>query len=238
MIGLTTYYDDARWSSWSRAAALLPAPYFELVAAAGGRPVLVPPVRNGPGGPAAGSTEVVSVLDGLVISGGGDLDPTWYGAEAHPESDPPDRCRDRSEASLLDAALHADLPVLAICRGMQVLNVGRGGSLHQHLPSVTGDLAHRPRRGEFGDVKVTTVAGTRVAELMGEVAEVRCSHHQAVDRVGQGLVVSAWAQDAGSGAGSVVEALEMPDRRFVLGVQWHPEEAGDRRLFAALVGAT
>lgn len=239
LVGVTTYHAEASWGPWRRPAALVPSSYFELVAAAGGRPVLLPPCRSSPGGPSAGAAEVAASLDALVLIGGGDLDPTSYGAPAHPQVAGVTAGRDLSEAALLAAALGADLPVLAICRGLQILNVHLGGTLLQHLPDVLGHRGHQPAAGQFADVVVETVAGTVTAAVIGEKETVRCSHHQGIDRLGQGLVVSARSVEAGAGDGEgVVEAAELRGRRFVVGVQWHPEESGDVRLFDALVAAT
>jgi gamma-glutamyl-gamma-aminobutyrate hydrolase PuuD len=231
LIGVSTYVADVAWGSWERRAAVLPESYFELVAAAGGRPLLLPPPSSAPGGPGAGAAEVIAVLDGLVLTGGGDVDPAAYGEEADAEVGGVDRNRDASERALLAAALEADLPVLAICRGCQVLNVYRGGTLHQHLPDVVGNLDHRQAPMVFGDVDVETVPGTVTADVFGPTTTVRCSHHQAIRALGPGLVVTARARDG------VVEAVEMPSARFVLAVQWHPEEAMDQRPFDALVKA-
>ncbi len=231
LVGLSTYVVDARWSTWERRSATLPASYFELVAAAGGRPLLLPPPTTAVGGPGAGADEVIAVLDGLVLTGGGDVDPQVYGEEVGPETGGIDPARDESERALLDAALRADLPVLAICRGCQVLNVLLGGTLHQHVPDVVGNLDHRSAPLEFGDVDVETVPGTTTAAVFGPVTTVLCSHHQAIAELGRGLEVTARAGDG------VVEAVEMPAARFVLGVQWHPEEGMDRRPFDALVAA-
>ena len=236
IVGLTTYYAEAAWSSWRRPAAVLPAPYFELVAAAGARPILLPPVREGVGGAGFAAAEVVAALDALILSGGPDVDPARYGARSRPETDAPDPDREESERALLLAALDADLPVLGICRGLQVLNVALGGTLHQHLPEQPGNRRHRPCPGQFAEVTVATVPGTRLAAILGDRDDVRCSHHQAVDRLGAGLVVSATSAEP-DGSGALVEGLELPDRRFVVGVQWHPEESGDPRLFRALVAA-
>ena len=156
LIGVTTYYSDARWAAWHRPAAVVPAAYFELVAAVRCPPLLLPPVRTARGGPAAGAAEVVGALDALVLVGGADLDPASHGQAPHPSADLPDPVRDEAERALLVAALDVDLPVLAICRGLQVLNVLFGGSLHQYLPEVTGSHAHQPaargvrRRGGRG----------------------------------------------------------------------------------------
>jgi gamma-glutamyl-gamma-aminobutyrate hydrolase PuuD len=231
LIGLSTYVDHARWGSWERPAALLPESYFELVAAAGGRPVLLPPSRTAPDGPGQGADEAIAVLDGLVLTGGGDVDPLVYGEEAVPEVGGVDVNRDASERALLQAALRADLPVLAICRGCQVLNIELGGTLHQHLPDVVGHAEHRTAPSVFGDVQIETEPGSLVAEVFGPHPTVLCSHHQAIRELGHGLVPTARTHDG------VVEAVELPGTRFVLAVQWHPEEGGDQRPFDALVRA-
>jgi gamma-glutamyl-gamma-aminobutyrate hydrolase PuuD len=210
---------------------VLPESYFELVAAAGGRPVLLPPTRRAPGGPGAGAAEVIGILDGLVLTGGGDVDPSAYGEAADPHVAGVNPDRDASEMALLAAALEADLPVLAICRGMQILNVELGGTLHQHLPDVVGQDAHRTAPLVFGPVDITTDPDTRAAAVFGAATTVLCSHHQAIDRLGRGLAVTAQAGDG------VIEAVELTSATFVLGVQWHPEEGGDQRPFDALVAA-
>ena len=231
LIGVSTYVADVAWSNWERRAAVLPASYFELVAAAGGRPLLVPPTSTAPDGPEAGADQVVDVLDGLVLTGGGDVDPAAYGEDPDPEVGGVNPVRDASERALLAAALQADLPVLAICRGCQVLNVYLGGTLHQHLPDVIGSLDHRKVAMQFEDVDVVTEPGTRTAAVFGPTTTVRCSHHQAIRDLGRDLVVTARAGDG------VIEAVELPSAHFVLAVQWHPEEAMDQRPFDALVRA-
>jgi putative glutamine amidotransferase len=231
LIGLTTYVADVRWGSWERRAGVLPQSYFELVAAAGGRPLLIPPPSTAPDGPEAGADEVIAVLDGLVLTGGGDVAPDAYGEAADPETGGVDQTRDASERALLAAALRADLPVFAICRGCQVLNVELGGTLHQHLPDVVGHLKHRAKPYVFDDVDVDTVPGSLTADVFGPTPVVRCSHHQAIRELGRGLVQTAATDDG------VTEAVELPGARFVLGVQWHPEEQNDRRPFDALVRA-
>ncbi len=191
LVGVSTYVADVAWGSWERRAAVLPESYFELVAAAGGRPLLLPPPSTAPGGPAAGAAEVIAVLDALVLTGGGDVDPAAYGEVPDHEVGGVDPNRDASERALLAAALDADLPVLAICRGCQVLNVHLGGTLHQHLPDVVGNLDHRRAPMVFEDVDVATVPGTVAADVFGAGTTVRCSHHQAIRDLGRGLVVTA-----------------------------------------------
>ncbi len=228
VIGLTTYLDRVRTGVWDVTAGFLPANYFQGVTMAGGIAVLLPPQPVGPGA----ADRVLDTLDGLVITGGKDIDPASYGAAAHHDTDEPSSVRDAWEFALLRAALRRGLPMLGICRGAQVLNVAFGGTLHQHLPDVLGHHGHRAGNAVFTSLSVRTVPGTRLAGLLGESAEVRCYHHQAVANVGEGLVVSAWDADG------VIEALEVPGDSFALAVQWHPEERlDDLRLFSAIVAA-
>ncbi|ORW08598.1 glutamine amidotransferase [Mycobacterium kyorinense] len=228
VIGMTTYLDQAQTGIWDVRASFLPAAYFQGVTLAGGVAVLLPPQPVDAG--IAG--RVLDGLDGLVITGGKDVDPATYGRPPHPASDEPGPERDAWEFALLRGALDRKLPVLGICRGAQVLNVALGGTLHQHLPDVIGHSGHRAGNAVFNTLSVRTVPGTRLAKLLGESADVRCYHHQAIAEVGAGLVVSAWDVDG------VIEALELPGDDFVLAVQWHPEESlDDLRLFDAIVDA-
>jgi putative glutamine amidotransferase len=228
LIGVSTYVAEAAWGAWRRPAAVLPESYYELVAAAGGRPLLLPPLRTA-AGPGFGAGEVIDRLDGLVLTGGGDVDPAAYGETAGAEVGGVDPVRDGSERALLAAALARDLPVLAICRGLQILNTERGGTLFQHLPEVVGHDGHRTAPAVFGEVKVTTTPGSRTASIFGPATTVLCSHHQSIKELGAGLVATAHADDG------LIEAVELPGSTFVLGVQWHPEEGGDQRSFTALV---
>jgi len=246
LIGLSTYRQVTSWWSWERDAALVPGLYLDAVEAAGGQPLLIPPARTPvpttartPGAPTdggvrrrrAGLAKVVSALDGLVLIGGGDIGAVRYGQDPDPRNGGTSHQRDDLEIAVLEDALRRDLPVLAICRGAQVLNVGLGGDLIQQLPDLLGSTRHQPGPGAFGRVVVQTVEGSTVRRVLGERVEVLCSHHQGLSRLGRGLVVAAMSDDG------VVEAVELPGRRFVIGVQWHPEESGDTRLFEALVGA-
>jgi putative glutamine amidotransferase len=199
-----------------------PLAYVTAVERSGGRALLVPPSEDA-------VPETLDALDGLILSGGEDLHPEAYGAEAHPETKNARPDRDRAELALLAGALERDMPVLAVCRGSQVLNVARGGDLVQHLPEVVGDEKHKHTPGVFADHDVDLNDGTRLQRLLGDRAPVKSHHHQGYGRIGDGLVEAAWAEDG------TVEALEDPSRRFALGVLWHPEAGEDFALFEALV---
>jgi len=235
LIGISTYNDLAQWRDWSAPAMLIPQTYVNAVRRSGGRPVLLPP-----GGDPAEAAATVADLDGLIVSGGGDVDPARYGAPAHPETGAPNRERDGWELALLDAALAAEVPLLAVCRGIQLLNVVRGGTLHQHLPQVVGNEEHSGPDCGFGRHLVRIGAAGALGRVLagaGGPAEdvwldAPTHHHQAVDRLGDGLVATAWAADG------TVEGLEVAGGTvFAVGVQWHPEEGDDPRLFEALVTA-
>jgi putative glutamine amidotransferase len=222
LIGITSYVEPASWGHWQDVeAALIPYDYVRAVERAGGRALLVPPAEDG-------IEEVLDALDGLVLSGGNDLEPEGYGAEAHPATNGTNPARDRGELALLTAALERDLPVLAICRGVEVLNVARGGDLVQHLPEVVGHEEHRAVVGEFSEHPVRVDPASRLGEVRGNVMS---HHHQGLGRIGAGLREVAWAEDG------VVEALEDPEKPFVVGVLWHPEAGEDQRLFDRLVEA-
>ena len=165
----------------------------------------------------------------MIFSGGGDLDPDLYGAEPHPATDTPKPWRDKPELALLEAALARDMPVLAICRGSQLLNIARGGDLVQHLPEVIGHDRHKHRPGYFSDHDVSIAEESRLGSILGEHAPVKSHHHQGMGEIGEGLRAVAWDEDG------LVEGLEDPDKRFALGVLWHPEEGPDYALFEGLV---
>jgi gamma-glutamyl-gamma-aminobutyrate hydrolase PuuD len=212
----------AQFGAWDADAALVPSDYVRAVERAGGRPLLVPPSD-------VAVEETLDALDGLIFSGGSDVDPELYGQDSHPETRGVVPERDRGELALLSAALERDMPVLAICRGSQVLNVAAGGDLVQHLPDDVGHSGHRETPGVFAEHDVGLEEGTRLAELLGDYAPVKSHHHQGFGRLGAGLRVAAHADDG------AVEAVEDPSRRFALGVLWHPEAGEDLKLFVALV---
>ncbi|WP_199511899.1 gamma-glutamyl-gamma-aminobutyrate hydrolase family protein [Nucisporomicrobium flavum] len=231
LIGLTSYAEHVTYNGNDVMAGMLPMSYVKAVHATGGRAVLITP--DDPG------TDVLESLDGIVFAGGGDIDPSHWGAERHPATEA-DSGRDAAELMLMRAALEADVPVLGVCRGMQVMAVATGGSLHQHLPDVIGHDRHRAAAGTdplaadasaFGRHDVELQRGSRAMALLGGRITVNSFHHQAVDDPGT-FTISGWCPDD-----RVVEILEARDREFALGVQWHPERTGDLRVFAALAQA-
>lgn len=220
LIGISTYAESGvRWGVWQLDAALLPAGYPRLVRRAGGLAAMLPP--DAP----EHAKAVVARLDGLVIAGGPDVEPVRYGAEPDPRTGPPARGRDAWELALIAAALERGVPLLGICRGMQLLNVALGGTLIQHVDG------HAEVPGVFGRHPVKPVPGTRYADAVPEETSVPTYHHQAVDRLGTGLIPSAYAEDG------TVEAVELPAPAWVLGVQWHPEMGDDLRVMRALINA-
>lgn len=226
-IGLSTYREAATWGVWRRQPAdVLHAEYSDVVVTAGGVPLLLPPALPLPGAAA----DVVAGLHGLVISGGADIDPERYGARPHQRTQGWRPDRDAWETALLDAADAAGLPVLGVCRGMQLMAVHAGGALDQHTPDVVGHEQHSPGGDRFGDTEVVVEPASRVAGLVGERLRVRCHHHQSVARA-PGLEIVARADDGS------VEAIERAGDRFWVGAQWHPEMAAERELFGGLVEA-
>ncbi len=226
MIGLTTYLEQAKQGIWDVRAAFLPQQYFTSVTDAGGIAVLLPPQPR----PEEAAQAVLDGLDGLVLTGGLDVDPSLYGAARHPLTDPARADRDAWELALFRGAEERRLPVLAICRGLQLVNVARGGTLHQHLPDALGTERYRIGGGVFAVNEVEVGEGTALAGMLGAGPfRVHSYHHQGVDRLGDGLVVTARTDDG------LVQAFESTEG-YVVGVQWHPEEnREDGRLFAGLV---
>jgi putative glutamine amidotransferase len=229
VIGLTTYNEPARMLVWDTEFALLHATYVAATERAGGIAVLLPPQAAEAQDSAA---DVLDRLDGLVLTGGADVDPARYDQPPGERTSRPRALRDEWEIALARGALDRDLPLLAICRGLQIVNVALGGSLHQHLPEVTGHEGHQPGPGVFGAVYVDLKPGTRTAALLGPRVRASCHHHQAIARLAPGLRVTGHAEDG------TVEAIEVLGQAFAVGVQWHPEEdSEDTRLFAGLVAA-
>lgn len=229
VIGITTYLEQTRFGVWDLPSAVLQREYLDGVVAAGGVPVLLPPVDGM-------TANVLSRVDGLLVAGGADVDPVHYGAERASATGPARPDRDLAEHTLIEAALANGVPLLGVCRGMQLLNVVLGGTLHQHVPDVFASDDHLPAPGTYGRVPVKTAPGSRLAAIVGSEVDVHCHHHQSVDLLPTGLVPVAWAGDG------VVEAIELAGPDFVLGVQWHPEanpeRDADHRLFEALVEAS
>jgi putative glutamine amidotransferase len=228
VIGLTSYHEEASWGVWRADAHLLPVAYSRSVRRAGGTPLLLPEVDD--------ADSVAAILDrmhALILSGGRDLGPATYGAEADPHTDPPAAERDRFELALARGAVERDLPVLGICRGMQTLNVGLGGTLIQHLPDRLGSDRHRAKLGVFAEHDVRLEPGSlAVRASKSERVTVKSHHHQGVELLGEGVVASGFSEPDG-----LVEAIEVPGRRFALGVLWHCEEDERSALFGSLVGA-
>ncbi|MGK9149174.1 gamma-glutamyl-gamma-aminobutyrate hydrolase family protein [Plantibacter flavus] len=231
LIGITTYLEQAQTGVWDVPASFLPKVYLDAVTDAGGIAVLLPPQPVN----RAVAAAVLSRLDGLIVSGGADVDPGLYGQPAHPRTGRPRTDRDAWEEALLTAAIDAELPFLGICRGAQLLNVALGGTLIQHLPEVVGDESYQPGEAVFGPKTVTVDGDSQLASVLAQDTPelpVHVYHHQAIDRVADGLVVTARTDEG------VIEAVELPSVPFGLAVQWHPEEeSADRRLFAGLVDA-
>ncbi len=223
VIGLSTYREQAAWTVWQMPADLLPSVYTRSVEAAGATVVLLPPQTDG-------AAQLVSRLDGMIITGGADVDPDRYGQRPDPRTVRVRRDRDAWEIALLDAADEAGLPTLGICRGMQLMAVRAGGTLEQHLPDVVGHDEHAPDSSSYGWTAIRTAKNSLVRRLVGDNLQVSCHHHQAVLRH-PGFLVTARAADG------TIEAMEDPERPFWLGVQWHPESGDDHGLFLGLVEA-
>jgi putative glutamine amidotransferase len=228
-IGICTALERARWTVWDQEAFLLARSYIDAIQAAGGLALMLPPDPQAAREP----DEVLDILDGLILAGGADIDPATYGEPAHPATKGTWPERDEFEVALARRALERDLPLLGICRGMQLMNVARGGTLIQHLPDDVGHEDHRRVAGSFdgADHDVRLADGSLAARVAGEVDHATKSHHhQAVAELGEGLVPTGW-----STLDDLPEAIEDPERRFALGVQWHPEADPGSRLIASLV---
>ena len=232
IIGISCYSVRAQWGVWDDEADLLPHRYVAMVARTGGLPVLLPPTEH--------TADVLPRLDGLILSGGSDVEPSRYGAPPDPAAGPFYPARDAAELELCRRALASRLPLLGICRGLQLINVALGGTLHQHLPDLVGNDSHSPKEHGYGTHKVSVAPGSQLSAILGRSeAAVPTHHHQAVDRLGTGLVATAWADD------SVIEAAELapsdsrpsPAGQFMVAVQWHPEVGEDASLFNALIAA-
>jgi gamma-glutamyl-gamma-aminobutyrate hydrolase PuuD len=222
LIGVTAYLEAARWGTWVREAVLSPPAYARAVEKAGGAPVVLPPLGAG------GIDDYLRKLDGLILAGGVEVDPAAYGAERVDRLDEPQPHRDYFELALARAAVQADLPILAISRGMQVLNVAQGGTLIPWLPDV---VKHDRHASSSAAHRIQVSVSSKLGKAIGDQAEVAFPHHQAVNRLGSGVLAVAWADD------QIVEGVELQGHRFAVGVQWHPERGADPRLFEALVEA-
>ena len=230
VIGLTAYQETTAWGVWHVPATVLPQSYVDHVKNAGGVPVLLPSVTGEKIDEAA--AKVVARLDALVLAGGPDVEASRYGQDPHPDADRPRPDRDAWETALLVAALAADLPVLGVCRGMQLLNVVRGGTLHQHLPDhrAFGD-AHRPELGRYAANRIDLDPAAPPGRYLGTQIIAWCHHHQGVEKLGEGL------ESTGNSVDGLIEAVWMPRKPFVVGVQWHPEEDSKAELFRGLITA-
>ena len=228
-IGICTALEQARWGVWEALADISPRSYSLAVQRGGASALLLPPddaVAQAP-------DELLDRIDGLLLSGGADIDPAAYGAAPHPLTGPSRPERDRFELGLTHRALERDMPVLGICRGMELLNIALGGTLIQHLPDVTGDERHRHTPGAFSDHEVRLEPGSLAARAVGaETTAVKSHHHQGVDELGEGLTATGW-----STADGIVEAIELDGPAYALGVLWHPEQDERSRVVGSLVEA-
>lgn len=230
LIGITSYLEQAQTGVWDVPASFLPQVYLDAVTDVGGVAIVLPPQPVAPGIARA----IVSSLDGLILSGGADVDPARYRADPHERTGAPRTDRDAFEAALLDAAIEAQLPLLGICRGAQVINVELGGTLIQHLPDIVGDDRYQAGQGVFTEIDVEVDAGSRIGALLGDDRSARAHlyHHQAIDELADGLTATSRTADG------IIESIEIDAMPFGVAVQWHPEEnREDRRLFTGLVEA-
>lgn len=228
-IGICAAVERARWGAWEETVNMAPRAYATAVQAAGAVALLLPPDEA----LAAAPGPLLDRIDGLMLAGGADVDPDTYGAARHAETAGTWPERDRFEVGVVRRALERGIPVLGICRGMQMLNVALGGTLAQHLPELVGHAEHRRTPGTYGDHEVRLEPGSLAARAAGaERLTVKSHHHQGIDGLGDDLVTTGWSADDG-----VVEAIELPGHPFALGVLWHPEEDLRSRVIAALVDA-
>jgi putative glutamine amidotransferase len=227
VIGVSCATEQARWGVWDQPALVLPRSYATAIQGAEGLAVLLPPDPAVTGDP----DPLLDLLDGVIISGGSDVDPATYGAERHPETGTTWPDRDAFEVALAQRAIERDLPLLGVCRGMHVLNVARGGTLDQHLPDRIGHEDHRHDPGSFSDHAVRLLSGSRAAALAGgERVAVKSHHHQGLAQIGEGVEVSGWSLPD-----EVVEAIELPSCEFAVGILWHPEEDEPAELIGRFV---
>ncbi len=225
IVGVSTYRESAGFVGWHLEVALLPTSYIDSLHGVGAAPILLPSLEGL-------HDAYLDRIDALVLSGGSDIDPAFYGHDLHPMGGSPRRLRDKFELELLAGALERKMPVLAICRGLQILNVQRGGTLHQHLPEIVGNHDHDSVPGGFGTHKVTIKSPSTISKIIHEqTIEVPAHHHQAIASLGRDLAVTATSDDG------VIEAVEDPSYGFLVAVQWHPEVGQDKSLFAALAEA-
>ena len=229
VIGICAAMEDVSWGAWTLLSNVSPRSYSHAVQAAGAMALLLPPDDTAAENPG----ELLDLIDGLMLAGGADIDPTAYGARVHPETGNTRPERDRFELALTHGALERDMPVLGICRGMELLNVACGGTLIQHLPDELGSNRHCHTRGAFGDHAVRLTEGTLAARAVGgDRTAVKSHHHQGVAELGEDVVVSGRAVED-----DLPEAIELPGRSYALGVLWHPEEDERSRVIGSLVAA-
>lgn len=228
VLGLPIPVEDASWRVWSGRAHLLSSRYATRFQNAGATVLMIPIAADGVSDLGSDARQIIGMLDGLIIAGGADVEPSRYDAPVDPNSGPFDEGRDAWELALLEAAIEAGVPVFAICRGMQLLNVLLGGTLIQHLPDTLGTTVHRPTRDAYGTHRVRTTESSWLRDAIGAEADVATYHHQAVHEIGKGLVIAATTEDG------TVEALEDLSRNLIA-VQWHPEASDNDRIFAKFV---
>ncbi len=228
IIGVTSYVEPATWGQWTAVTAVLvPERYLAHVREAGGTPLVLPPL--GDEATVDDAEALLARLDGLVLIGGADVESSRYGQDPHLLAQTPRVARDASEI-LLATTARDRIPVLGVCRGMQIMAVAAGGTLEQHLPDRIGHQEHGPGPAAYGRRIVEPRRGSRLASLVGDRLEVNCHHHQGVGNH-PSYDVAAWSSDG------VIEAIESSGSPFHIGVQWHPETDTDGRLFEGLVSA-